>query len=59
MVSSCIDSVIENIVMTIGQPVAWLISHKEDHLVIKIFLNAIKARSPDTTVKTIMTDDGK
>ena len=42
----------------LGQPVAWLISDREDNMVIKLFLAQIKVHSPDTVVTTLMTDDG-
>ena len=37
----------------------WCISDTEDSEVIEIFLSRIKARSPTTTVRVVMTDDGK
>lgn len=42
-----------------GQPIAWLISDREDHNVITVFLKSIKERSSETKVATLMTDDGK
>ena len=43
----------------LGQPVGWCISDTEASEVIEIFLSCIKARSPTTTVRVVMTDDGK
>ena len=37
----------------------WCISDTEASEVIEIFLSCIKARSPPTTVRVVMTDDGK
>ena len=37
----------------------WCISDTEASEVIEIFLSCIKARSPTTTVRVVMTDDGK
>ena len=42
----------------IGQPVGWCIADNEASEVIEIFLGCVKAKSPNTTVKVIMTDDG-
>ena len=36
----------------------WCISDSENSEIIEIFLGQVKARSPDTNVKVIMTDDG-
>ena len=40
------------------QPVGWCIADSEASEVIEIFLSSVKARSPDTSVNVIMTDDG-
>jgi len=42
-----------------GQPVGWCITDKEDQDVVKIFLDKIKMKSPDSDVSVIMTDDGR
>ncbi len=42
----------------LGQPVAWCISDRENCDVIEIFFESIKARSPDTAINVLMTDDG-
>ena len=42
----------------IGQPVGWCITDKEDRDVVKIFLEKMKMKSPDSEVSVIMTDDG-
>lgn len=41
-----------------GQPVAWMISDREDHTVVQELLSKMKERSPDVRVNAIMTDDG-
>jgi len=41
---------------TVGQPVGWCITDKEDYDVIKLFLE-IKPRSPESQVSVIMTND--
>lgn len=40
-----------------GYPVAFCISNREDELAISLFLSSVKALSPETKVKVIMTDD--
>jgi len=45
--------------MTIGQPVAWCISDREDTPVMRLFLSRVQERCPAAAVKTVMTDDGK
>lgn len=42
----------------IGNPVAWLISDREDTATLECFLQAVKIRSPTVAVTTAMTDDG-
>ena len=42
-----------------GQPVGWCIADTEASVIIEIFLSGIKERSPTTTVRVVMTDDGK
>ena len=42
-----------------GQPVAWCIANSETSEVVEIFLSSMKARSPMTTVRVLMTDDGE
>ena len=42
----------------LGQPVGWCIADSEASEIIEIFLSSIKTRSPTTTVKVVMTDDG-
>ena len=49
----------EDVILFKGQPVGWCIADSEASEVIEIFLSRVKARSPDTSVKVIMTDDGK
>ena len=41
-----------------GIPVAWLIADREDSVTMASFLNAVKLRSPTTSINTAMTDDG-
>ena len=36
----------------------WCIADSEASEVIEIFLSSIKARSPTTTIRVVMTDDG-
>ena len=36
----------------------WCISDSESSEIIELFLSRVKARSPNTDVKVIMTDDG-
>lgn len=43
---------------TLGQPVAWCISDREDSVAMETFLRAVKERSPDCEVNVVMTDDG-
>ena len=51
----------------IGLPVLWALSNHEDanmfkvvlFKVVKVVLQAIKARCPTAVVNTVMTDDGK
>ena len=42
----------------VGQPVAWCLSDHESSEIIQAFLSSIKAKSPSTCVKVMMTDDG-
>ena len=42
----------------VGQPVAWCLSDHESSEIIQAFLSSIKAKSPFTCVKVMMTDDG-
>ena len=42
-----------------GQPVAWCIANSEISEVVEIFLSSMKARSPMTPVRVLMTDDGE
>ena len=62
MVSSHDDSFSYNIetsfIMHRPATVAWCISDRENSEVIEIFFKSIKARSPDTIVNVLMTDDG-
>jgi len=44
---------------TVGQPVGWCITDKEDYDAIKLFLEKIKSQSPESQVLVIMTDDGE
>lgn len=37
----------------------WCIADSESSEVIEIFLSCIKERSPNTTIRVVMTDDGK
>ena len=46
-------------VYLIGYPVAWCICSQETTEVVKLLFQAIKERSPDVQVHTLMTDDGK
>lgn len=41
-----------------GQPVAWMISDREDSSVVHKLLEGMKTRSPHVSVNAIMTDDG-
>ena len=41
-----------------GNPVAWLISDREDEATIKCFLQAVKSQSPTVLINVAMTDDG-
>ena len=43
----------------IDQPVAWCIANSETSEVAEIFLCSMKAKSPMTPVKVLMTDDGE
>ena len=43
----------------IGQPVGWCISDRETTEIIEVFFDHLKQQSPDTSVKVLMTDDGK
>ncbi len=36
----------------------WCISDSETSVIIRIFLERMKARSPNTIIRTLMTDDG-
>ena len=54
-----IQTIICNNMNTVGQPVGWCITVKEDDDVIKLFLEKIKSRSPESQVSVIMTDDGE
>jgi len=47
-----------SLLVYIGQPVGWCITDKEDRDVVKIFLEKMKMKSPDSEVSVIMTDDG-
>ena len=49
---------IYNNINTLGQPVGWCITDREDYDVIKLFLEKIKLQSPESQVSVIMTDDG-
>nr|XP_022334767.1 uncharacterized protein LOC111131491 [Crassostrea virginica] len=40
-----------------GYPVAFCISNRESEDAITVFLNAVKARAPNTVVNVLMTDD--
>lgn len=51
-------SILKAIALFIGQPVGWCISDSETSVIIKIFLEHMKARSPNTIIRTLMTDDG-
>ena len=42
-----------------GQPIAWCIADTVTEAVVESFLKTIRDRSPHTTVRVIMTDDGK
>ena len=42
-----------------SQPVAWCIANSEISEVVEIFLSSMKARSPMTPVRVLMTDDGE
>ena len=42
-----------------GQPVAWCIANSETSEVVEIFLSSMKAKSPMTPVRVLMTDDGE
>ena len=44
--------------MYTGQPVAWCLSDHESSNVIEVFLRSVQARSPQTNVNVMMTDDG-
>ena len=44
--------------MCSGQPVGWCIADNESSDTIELFLGSIRARSPETSVGVIMTDDG-
>lgn len=46
-------------VYIIGNPVAWLLSDREDTATMECFLQAVKLKSPDIKINTAMTDDGK
>jgi len=48
-----------NNVNTSGQPIAWAITDTEDTNSYEEFFKAVKARVPDASIKTVMTDDGK
>ena len=54
-----IHTIICNNINTVGQPVGWCITDKEDYDVIKLVLEKIKSRSPESQVSVIMTDDGE
>ena len=41
-----------------GYPVAWCISSHETREVVTLLFQAIKERSPDVHVHTLMSDDG-
>lgn len=49
----------EHVNLPAGVTVAWVITSHETASVLHLFLSALKERSPDTTVKVVMTDDGK
>ncbi len=40
-----------------GVPVAWLISDKEDGVAFRSFLEVVRAASPDTVPKVVLSDD--
>lgn len=42
-----------------GIPVAWAIMDKEDVPTLETFFKSVNERVPQTTIKTVMTDDGK
>ena len=41
-----------------GNPVAWLISDREDAATMECFLQAVKSQSPTVLINAAMTDDG-
>ena len=41
-----------------GQPVAWCLSDHESSDIIEVFIRSVQARSPQTNVNVMMTDDG-
>ena len=41
-----------------GQPVGWCIADSEASEIIEVFLSTIKARSPTTDIRVVMTDNG-
>ena len=43
----------------VGQPVGWCISDRETTEVIEMFFECLKNRSPNTSITSLMTDDGK
>ena len=45
--------------LNIGQPIAWCIADTVTEAIVESFLKTIHDRSPHTTVKVIMTDDGR
>ena len=42
-----------------GNPVAWLISDREDAATIECFLQAVKSQSPTVSIHAAMTDDSE
>ena len=40
-----------------GYPIAFCISNREDEEIIQLFLNSVKAKSPQTKINILMTDD--
>lgn len=45
-------------VLHAGNPVAWLISDREDAAIMECFLQAVKSQSPSVPINAAMTDDG-
>ena len=47
------------IIIISGNPVAWLVTDKEDVTTMECFLQAVKSRSPTVPIHVAMTDDGE